>query len=53
MSNNPRQKKTVIELQLLRIVSGSNDGGHRGQSNFTYYNSLRRAKSNNATYSRM
>ena len=53
MSNNPRQKKTVIKLQLLRIVSGSNDGGNRGQSNFTYYSRLRRDKSSNATYSRI
>ena len=53
MGHNPRQKRPVIRQQLLRIVSGSNDGGNRGQSNFTFYNRSRRDKSTHASYSQM
>ena len=53
MSNYPRSKKAVIKLQLLRIESGSNDGGNRGQSNFTFYSRIRRDKPNNATHSKL
>ena len=53
MGDNPRQKRTFIRLQLLRIVSGLNDGGNRGQSNFTFYNRSRQDKSTNTSYSQM
>ena len=53
MTDSPRQKRTVLYLQLLRIVSGSSDGGNRGQSSFTYYNKSKKDKSTNSSYSRM
>ena len=52
MGDNPLQKRTVIRLQLLRIVSGSNDRRKWDQSNSTFYNRSKRDKSTNASYSR-
>ena len=49
MGDNPGQKSTAIWLQLLRIVSGSNDRGNIGQSNFTFYNRSRQDKSTNSS----
>ena len=51
--DNPRQKRTVIRLQPLRIGSGSKDGGNRGQSYFTFYNRSKRDKLTNASYNQM
>ena len=53
MSDDCAQIKTFINLQLLQIVSGANDGGNRGSSNYTYFSKHRRDKSTSATYSRM
>ena len=37
-------EKTVIKLQLLQIVSGSNDGCNQEQSRFTYYSRIKKNK---------
>ena len=53
MCDNPRQKLTVVQLQLLWIISNSNDEGNRSQSSFTFYNRSRLEKSIYASYNRM
>ena len=39
MMDDPRQKKSFVQLQLLCIVSGSHDvsGSRKGKSRYTYY----------------
>ena len=51
LGDEPRQKKTKIVLQLIRIVSGSSD--NRSHGSFTYYKRAQKDRSMNATYSRM
>ena len=54
MDDNVPRKRTFIQLQLIRIVSGSaNAGTNNGSSSFNYFNRQRRDRQNTSNYQRM
>ena len=55
MMDDPRQKISLVKLQLLCIVSGSRDayGSSKGQYGYTYYSRQRHNQAKNTNFSIM